>query len=93
MTEQAERVTLTEQQLFTRLAELEGQKLTLSADIAQLKKDAAWHKDKNPGGIDKVEVKRIAKAAKIEAKRDFEETQEETNAVFAKYVELTGYDA
>lgn len=90
--EEVERVTLTEEQLFERLVELEGDKLTLTEDIKQLKKDAKFHKDDNPGGIAKEDVALIHAAAKLEAKRDFEEKQEKARAVFAKYVELTGYN-
>lgn len=87
-----ERVTITEEELFERLAELESQKLILSEDIAQLKKDAAFHKDSNPGGIAKEDVKLIAQASKLEARRDFEEKQSAARAVFAKYVQLSKYD-
>lgn len=83
---------ITQEELFKRLAVLEGEKLVLAEDIKVLKSQAKYHKDDNPGGIDKAEVGLIAKAAKLEAKRDFEEQQEAANAVFAKYVELTGYD-
>lgn len=92
MTEEVNRVTLTEDQLFARLVELETKKLVLTEDIKQLKQDAKFHKDDNPNGIPKEEVALIQAAAKLEAKRDFEEKQEKAKAVFAKYVALTGYD-
>lgn len=91
--EEVERITLTEEQLFERLVKLEGEKLTLTEDIKQLKGDAKFHKDANPGGIAKEDVALIHAAAKLEAKRDFEEKQEKARAVFAKYVELTNYNA
>lgn len=87
-----ERFTLSEDDLFKRLTELESQKLTIAADIAQLKKDATYHEDDNPKGIDKEEIKLIAKAAQLHAKRDFEEKKIAAKKVFAKYEELTGYN-
>ncbi len=87
-----ERATLTEEQLFERLAKLESEKLILSEDIKQLKKDATFHKDSNPGGIAKEEIKLIGAASKLEAKRDFEEKQSAARAVFAKYIQLSKYD-
>lgn len=91
MTEEA-RFTLTEEQLFERLVRLETDALILKADIKQLKADAKFHKDANPGGILKGEITKIAAAAKLHAKNDFEETQAKANGVFEKYKELTGYD-
>lgn len=93
MTEEVARITLTEQELFERLTTLEEEVAVRQADIAQLKKDASFHKKENPNGIPKAEVALIAKSAKLEAARNFEEKQEATNAVFAKYVELTGYNS
>lgn len=90
--DQVERFTLDEDQLFTRLTKLEVDKLTLAADIAQLKKDAAYDEDDNPKGLDKDEIKLIAAAAKLHAKRDFEEKKIAAGAVFAKYEQLTGYN-
>ena len=87
-----ERVTLTEEQLFERLVELETQALILKDDIKQLKADAKFHKDENPGGIAKEVISDIAGAAKLHAKNDFEEKKAKADSVFQKYVELTGYD-
>ena len=92
MTEEVARITLTEQELFERLTTLEEEVAVRQADIAQLKKDASFDKKKNPNGIAKAEVALIAKSAKLEAARNFEEKQEATNAVFAKYIELSGYN-
>ena len=89
--EPVERFTLSEEALFKRLTELETQKLLASADISQLKKDAAYHEDDNPKGINKDEIKLIAKSAQLHAKRDFEEKKYAAQQVFAKYEELTGY--
>lgn len=89
---EVERVTLTEAQLFERLVKLELEKLTLTDDIKQLKLDASFHKKANPAGIPKEDVKLVQAAAKLEAQRDFEEKQEKANAVFSKYRELTSYD-
>lgn len=89
---EVERFTLNEEQLFERLCNLETEKLTLAADIAQLKKDAAYNEDDNPKGINKDEIKLIAAAAKHYAKQDFEEKKLIATQVFAKYQELTGYD-
>jgi hypothetical protein len=90
--EQVERVTLSEDDLFKRLTKLETDKLTLAADIAQLKKDATYHEDDNPKGIDKAEIPLIAKSAQLHAKRDFEEKKIASAQVFAKYEQLTGYN-
>lgn len=91
--EEFERVTLSEDDLFKRLTKLETDKLVLAADIAQLKKDAAYDEDDNPKGIDKDEIKLIAKSAQLHAKRDFEEKKFAAAAVFAKYEQLTGYNS
>lgn len=89
--DQAERFTLNKEQLFKRLSQLESDKLVTAADISQLKKDAAYDEDDNPKGLDKDEIKLIAKAAQLHAKKDFEEKRYAANLVFAKYEELTGY--
>lgn len=83
---------LSEKELFDRLVVLEADKLTIAADIKQIKDDSKWHEDDNPNGISKEDIRLISAAAKLEAKRDFEKKQEAANAVFKKYVELTGYD-
>ena len=88
-----ERVVITEQQLFDRLVKLETDKLTLAADIKQLKADAKFDEDMNPKGIDKEQLKLIGKAASLHAKANFEETKESADAVFAKYEELTSYNS
>lgn len=89
---EVERFTLTEQQLFERLAALETEALILKEDIKQLKADAKFDKDTNPGGIAKEEIAKIAGAAKLYAKNDFEEKREKADAVFEKYEQLTGYN-
>lgn len=88
----AERFTLSEDDLFKRLTQLETDKLTLAMDINQLKKDAAYEEDENPYGIEKDEIKLIHESAKLHAKRDFEEKKLKADAVFAKYEQLTGYN-
>ncbi len=83
---------LNQTELFQNLARLEGQKLTLSEDIRQLKADSKVSED-NPYGISAEEIKLIAAAAKLYAKKDFFEKKEQAEAVFKKYVELSGeYD-
>lgn len=89
--DEVERFTLSEEDLFKRLTELESQKLTLTADINQLKKDAKYHEDDNPKGLSKEDVGLIHDSAKLHAKRDFEEKKMKAKAVFAKYEQLTGY--
>lgn len=83
---------ISEKELFDRLVDLEKQKLTASADIAQLKKDAKYDEDDNPRGVSKEDIKLIAAAAKLEAKRDYEEKREAVRAVFQKYEEMTQYN-
>lgn len=91
--EPVERFTLSEEDLFKRLTQLETDKLTLAADIAQLKKDAKFDEDENPKGLDKEIVALVHDSAKLHAKRDFEEKKMKAKAVFAKYEELTGYNS
>ena len=54
---------ITEQQLFNRIVTIRTEIETLTLDLKQLKADATYHKDHNPGGIDKADVKVIDKAA------------------------------
>lgn len=82
--------TLTEQQLFNRIVTLRTEIETLTLDLKQLKADATYHKDYNPGGIDKGDVKVIDKAAQLEVKAKFEDFSEESSAVVKKYQELSG---
>lgn len=83
---------MTQRELFDRITKLETDKLTIAADIKQIKDDAKYCEDMNPQGISKEDIKLIAAASKLQAKNDFEERKEASNAVFAKYEELTGYD-
>ena len=85
-------MSISQRELFDRLVDLEKQKLVLAEDIAQLKKDAKYDEDENPQGIRKEDIKLIAAAAKLEAKRDYEEKREAATAVFRKYEELTCYN-
>lgn len=82
---------ITEAQLFQRLVQLETDKLTIAADIKQLKEDAKYCEDMNPKGIDKEEIKLIAKAASLHAKANYEETKGNAQAIFKKYEELVDY--
>lgn len=81
----------TEQQLFEQLARLESEKLKNSDDISQLKKDTKLSED-NPSGLSAEQIKVVAAAAKLYAKKDFFEKKEAAEAVFKKYVELSGED-
>ncbi len=83
---------VTEKEAFTRFVKLETDKLTAAADIKQFKEDIKYDEDVNPKGIDKDELKLIAKAAALFAKAKFEETKDAANAVFNKYEELTAYN-
>ena len=89
--EETNRFTLNAQQLFERLVKLETDKLTIAADIKQVKDDSKYDVDHNPKGVDKDEIKLIAKAAILHAKNAFEETKEAADAVFEKYKELVNY--
>lgn len=86
-------MSLTQKELFDRLVNLEGDKLTIAEDIKQIKDDAKYDEDTNPQGISKEDIKLIAAAAKLEAQNQFEEKKEAANAVFKKYEELTGYNS
>jgi hypothetical protein len=81
---------ITEQQLFDRIVTLRTEIETLTLDLKQLKADATYHKDSNPGGIDKADVKVIDKAAQLEVKAKFEDFSEVSSAVVKKYQELSG---
>lgn len=81
----------TEQALFDRLANLEGDKLVLGDDIKQLKKDFTFNKKENLDGLPKEVVALVAKAAVIHAKNVYEELRADQQAVNAKYEELSGY--
>lgn len=83
---------ISEKELFDRLADLESQKLVLAEDIRQIKADSKYNEDDNPQGLTAEVIKIIAAAAKLEAKRDFEEKKDAANAVFKKYEELTQYN-
>lgn len=83
---------ISEKELFDRLADLESQKLVLAEDIRQLKADSKYSEEDNPQGLTTEVIKLIAAAAKLEAKRDFEEKKDAANAVFKKYEELTQYN-
>jgi len=87
-----ERFTLSEKDLFERLVKLETDKLVLASDRKQLIQDATFDADGNPKGIQKEDVKLIAKSAVIHAKNTFEEQFEATSAVFDKYKLLTSYE-
>ena len=83
---------ISEKELFDRLADLESQKLVLAEDIRQLKADSKYNEDDCTQGLTAEVIKLIAAAAKLEAKRDFEEKKDAANAVFKKYEELSGYN-
>lgn len=83
---------ISEKELFDRLTNLIKQQLILVEDIKQLKKDAKFNKKTNPGGIDKTQIPYIAEAAKLQAKRAFEEYAGKNYAVIVKFKELSGYD-
>jgi outer membrane murein-binding lipoprotein Lpp len=87
MTEE-NRITLTEDQLASRLVELEKQIEVLKSDVKAVKKDASFHKDDNPKGIAKDDVKRIHNSAKLFVKDNFFEKRAEALATFAKFEEL-----
>lgn len=84
---------LDEAALFKRLTQLEADKLTIAADIAQIKKDVKFDEDDNPLGLDKETIKEVHDSAKLHAKSSFEEESAKKMAVFRKYRELTGYDS
>lgn len=81
----------TQQDLFARLTELEGQKLLITDDIKQLKKDFTFNKKENPNGLPREVVGLVGKASVIHAKNVYEEERDSKLAVFDKYEELTGY--
>ena len=86
-------MSITEKDLFQRLVALETEKLTLTEDVNQLKKDAVYNEDTNPSGLSKEDIKLIHAASKLQAKNDYEERREAASAVFKKFEELTGYNS
>lgn len=86
-------MSMTEQELFDRLVDLNKQALTIAEDISQLKKDVKYHKEHNVTGLAVDDIKFVAAAAKLEAKQQFEEFSGDNAAVIAKYKVLTNYDA
>lgn len=90
-TNNQDRFTLSQKDLFERLVKLETEKLVIADDIKQLKSDATYDADHNPKGVSKEDIKLIAKASVIHAKSTFEEQEEAANAVFSKYKELVDY--
>lgn len=91
-TEATEKEPITEQELYDRLVNLFHQQLVLADDIAQLKKDAKFHKSENPKGLDKEVVSLASAAAKLEAAAQFEEFSAKNAAVEATFKRLSGYD-
>lgn len=85
-------MSISQNELFSRLVDLETQKLTLADDIKQIKDDAKYSEEENPQGISKDDIKLIGAAAKLESKRDYEEKREAATAIFRKYEELTQYN-
>lgn len=92
-TEAEEQAPITEQELFDRLVELYHEQLVLGEDIKQLKKDAKFHKNENPKGLDKVIVANASAAAKLQAAAQFEEFSAKNKAVAEAFKRLTNYDA
>lgn len=85
-------MSISQKELFDRLVDLEKQKLTAAEDMRQIKLDAKYDEDENPNGVSKEDIKLISAAAKLEAKRDYEEKREAATAVFKKYEEMTQYN-
>lgn len=93
MTDEIERINLSEQELFDRLVEVRSEVLKLTSDIGQLKKDNKLNKKNNPKGIPSTDIALIDAAAKLEAQNVFEEFAAKNAEVQAKFKELTGYDS
>jgi len=83
---------ISEQELYDRLVTLETEQLVRASDIAQLKKDAKFHKKTNPTGLPKEVVSLASKAAKLEAAANFEEFSAKNHAVEETFKRLSGYD-
>lgn len=91
-TTEANDVIIDEQALFDRLVTVEEEILERTSDIKQLKKDAKFNKKTNPNGLSREEIVTIAAAAKLRAKKNFEEFTGKAFAVRETYKRLTGYD-
>lgn len=85
--------TLNEEQAFERLVKLNRDLNVIKEDIKQLCADVKFHKDDNPKGIPVAEVKKIAAAAVRFAASDYEERKLAALELFAKYEQLTDYNA
>lgn len=82
-------MSITEKELFERLVALETEKLTLTEDVNQLKKDAVYNEDTNPSGLSKEDIKLTHAAAKLLAKNDYDAKKKANEDIFRKYEELT----
>lgn len=78
--------------LFQRLVQLKTEIEVLKADVKQLKDDVTYHKDHNPSGLSKDDVKLIDKAAAVYVKANYEELSGEFDALRKVYEELTDYN-
>lgn len=88
-----EHTTYTEEALFLRLTKLFTEMELLKGDVKQLKTDFSYDEDLNSKGLNKDIVKLVEKAAKLFVAQSFEQKSQEAKEVFAKYVELTDYNA
>jgi DNA repair exonuclease SbcCD ATPase subunit len=57
-------------ELYRRAYNIEQEILTLKEDLSELKGEFTFHKEYNPGGLDKDEVRKTMKAAKARAAQD-----------------------
>lgn len=83
---------VTEKEVFDRFVTILTEQETLKADLKAFKEDVTFHKDDNPTGYSKEEVKAIFGAAKLYVKEVFEEYQQDAQAVIDKYKSITEYD-
>jgi len=60
----------TKQELYSRQYQLSQELLTIKKDMAALIEEFSYHKNDNPEGYDKKEVKKITKAASAKATED-----------------------
>lgn len=90
--EAQEKAPISEQELYERLVESYTDQLIRAEDIKQLKKDAKFHKNENPKGLDKEIVALASAAAKLQAASNFEEFSAKNAAVITTFKRLSGYD-
>lgn len=84
---------ITKQDYFARRVSLLTQIEELKADLKQLREDTVFDADGNPGGIDKLTLKAVDKAATLEVASKYEDYRKDVKSVMSEFEELTSYNS